>query len=93
MGEWLINLTGSGHFKKWVSQMTCDVLALWVETFGSVELTESCVYTGIPEISEDFCSESQRGKSAGSRLIYVKTVNTERIERPIRGTGWPGERG
>jgi hypothetical protein len=38
----------SGQLKKWLPKMSGDVLAIWIKTFGLVELTETSVYTSIP---------------------------------------------
>jgi hypothetical protein len=55
VGKWNIYLMG--QLEKWLSKMTCDVLAIWIKAFGSMELTESGVYASIPGAPVDFCSE------------------------------------
>jgi hypothetical protein len=46
VGKWMICF--SGQFKKWVTKVARDVLAIWIKTFGCVELTETSVDTSIP---------------------------------------------
>lgn len=41
----------SGQSEKWGDKMACDILAIWIETLGLVELTETSLDTSIPRIS------------------------------------------
>jgi hypothetical protein len=46
VGKWSVYLTG--QLKKWMTEMSGDILAVWIEAFRPMELSQSGVRTGIP---------------------------------------------
>ena len=71
--------------------MPSDFLAVRIETFGLVELTESGVNTSIPGPPLDLHAEPYGGEPKVSCVLLAKTLSTQWIERPIGGTVWPSE--
>ncbi|KAJ6555765.1 hypothetical protein B0H19DRAFT_1151046, partial [Mycena capillaripes] len=69
------------------------VLAVWIITFGLVELPESRIDIGVPGSSAYCGAEPERRKSELNRLFCGKAFEAQRIERPIGRTLWPPERG
>jgi hypothetical protein len=65
-----------GWLIKYMTKMPGDVLGVWIEPFGLVELPESGVNAGIPVLAKDIRGGQDGGESQTNCILRAKTLDT-----------------
>src|SRR6201996_8295656 len=71
------------HFIKRIAQMSCNILAVWIESFCLVEFTETIIDTPIPEVSMSYQFELDSRKSKIHRVLCTQAFNPSWVEGPV----------
>jgi hypothetical protein len=74
VGKWCAYLTG--QLEKWMTEMSGDVLTVYIEAFRLMELSQSGVNTGIPGPPFNIGGERDGRESQPNCIIDAKTFET-----------------
>jgi hypothetical protein len=80
-----INFWIAREFKKRMTESPGDILAVWIESFGGVKLTEDGIDAGIPGFTADCALPFQSRESHCGCHLGTEPFDSRRIEGPICG--------